>query len=253
MAEKVDEMEGEEEQLVVPDTLPLLPVRDVVIFPYMIVPLFVSREGSISAVDAALGKDRLVFLATQKDIANDEPGPDDVYHIGTVGMIMRMLKVPDGRVKILVQGLMRAKVKKFDQSTPFYKVSINKIEEQLLTKKSLEIEALMRTVREQLEKLAALGKAVIPEIMMVIESIEDPGRLADLVASNLGLKVEEGHEILDTLDSIERLKLINEILNKELQVAGQDQEPGQRGDGQEPEGVLSQGADEGDKERAWRY
>ncbi|MEE9543639.1 MAG: LON peptidase substrate-binding domain-containing protein, partial [Thermodesulfobacteriota bacterium] len=218
MAEKVENMEDEEEQLIVPDILPLLPVRDVVIFPYMIVPLFVSREGSINAVDAALGKDRLVFMATQKDIANDEPGPDDVYQIGTVGMIMRMLKVPDGRVKILVQGLMRGKIKKFTQNAPFYQVSINKIEEVLLKKKSLEIEALMRTVREQLEKLAALGKAVIPEIMMVIESIDDPGRLADLVASNLGLKVEEGHKVLDTLDSVERLKFINEILNKELQV-----------------------------------
>ena len=107
MAEKVEDLEIEEsggEQLVVPEVIPLLPVRDVVIFPYMIVPLFVSREGSINAVDAALGKDRLVFMATQKDIANEEPGTDDLYNIGTVGMIMRMLKVPDGRVKILVQG-----------------------------------------------------------------------------------------------------------------------------------------------------
>ncbi len=221
MAEKVEDLEGEgieEEQLVVPEVIPLLPVRDVVIFPYMIVPLFVSREASINAVDAALGKDRLVFMATQKDIANEEPGPDDLYDIGTVGMIMRMLKVPDGRVKILVQGLMRGRIKRYTQTAPYYQVSIKKIEEVLLKKKSLETEALMRTVREQLEKLAALGKAVIPEIMMVIESIEDPGRLADLVASNLGLKVEDGHKILDTIDSIERLKLINELLNKELQV-----------------------------------
>ena len=209
MAEKVEDMDAEgvgEEQLVVPEVIPLLPVRDVVIFPYMIVPLFVSREASINAVDAALSKDRLVFMATQKDITNEEPGADDLYNIGTVGMIMRMLKVPDGRVKILVQGLMRGRIKKFKQTAPFYQVSITKIEEVLLKKKSLETEALMRTVREQLEKLAALGKAVIPEIMMVIESIEDPGRLADLVASNLGLNVEEGHKILRYIDSIERLK-----------------------------------------------
>ena len=108
MAEKVEDLEIEDsggEQLVVPEIIPLLPVRDVVIFPYMIVPLFVSREVSINAVDAALGKDRLVFMATQKDIAKEEPEADDLYDIGTVGMIMRMLKVPDGRVKILVQGL----------------------------------------------------------------------------------------------------------------------------------------------------
>ena len=197
MAEKVDNLDNNEtddEQLVVPKVLPLLPVRDVVIFPYMIVPLFVSREKSINAVDAALSKDRLIFMATQKDIALDEPDPQDLYNIGTVGMIMRMLKVPDGRVKILVQGLMRAQCtqKLRPEVNPYFQVSVDKIEEVLVKEKSLEIEALMRTVREQLEKLAALGKNVIPEIMMVIESIEDPGRLADLVASNLGLKVEDG-------------------------------------------------------------
>ncbi|MEE8574927.1 MAG: endopeptidase La [Thermodesulfobacteriota bacterium] len=225
MAEKFDENEDKdkiegkmEEQLVIPDSLPLLPVRDVIIFPYMIVPLFVSREKSINAVDAALTSDRLVFMATQKDVANDEPDQDDLYQIGTVGMIMRMLKVPDGRVKILVQGLMRGRVEEYTQKQPFFQVKLEKIEEVSLAKPSLEVEALMRTVREQLEKLASMGKAVFPEIMMVLESIEDPGRLADLVASNLGLKVEDGHQVLETLDPVARLRCVNEFLIKELQV-----------------------------------
>ena len=221
MAEKIDkeEIEGkEEEQLEIPDILPLLPVRDVVIFPYMIVPLFVSREVSINAVDAALSKDRLVFMATQKDVANDDPEPDDLYPIGTVGMIMRMMKVADGRVKILIQGLMRANTKDFIKSAPYFQVGISKIEESLMDRPSLEVEALMRTVKEQLEKLAALGKSVFPEIMMVLENIEDPGRLADLVASNLGLKIEDGHLILATLDPVERLQKVNDFLLKELQV-----------------------------------
>jgi ATP-dependent Lon protease len=221
MAEKFEEVESvakPSEQLVVPDTLPLLAVRDVIIFPYMIVPLFVSREKSISAVDAALSRDRLVFLATQKDMASEDPGAEDLFKVGTVGMIMRMLKVPDGRVKILVQGLMRASTESFAQKEPYFLANIKKIEEAPPGKPSLEVEALMRTAREQLEKLAAMGKSVFPEIMMVLESIEDPGRLADLVASNLGLKVEDGHRILEIIDPVERLKSVNELLVKEFQV-----------------------------------
>ena len=214
---KVTEVQKEED-LVIPGSLPLLPVRDVVIFPYMIVPLFVSREKSINAVDASLSKDRLVFLSTQKDITKDEPEPEDLYNIGTVGMIMRMLKVPDGRVKVLVQGLMRGRIEDYAQTNPYYQVDITKIDEVLVDNPSLEVEALMRTVREQLEKLAGLGKSVFPEIMMVLESIDDPGRLADLVASNLGLRVEDGHHVLEVMDPVARLRKVNEFLIKELQV-----------------------------------
>jgi ATP-dependent Lon protease len=216
---KVDEEKKEEEPIVIPDVLPLLPVRDVVIFPFMIVPLFVGRERSINAVDAALTKDRLVFTATQKDITKEDPEPEDLYTHGTVSMIMRMLKLPDGRVKILVQGLSRAEVNKFIQTKPSYTVNITKIKETLVAPLSLEVEAMMRNVKEQLEKLASLGKVVFQEVMMVLDNIQDPGRMADLVAANLGLKIDEAQSVLETLDPVKRLEKVNDYLVKELQVA----------------------------------
>ncbi len=217
--EKKADEKKEEEQLVIPDVLPLLPVRDVVIFPFMIVPLFVGRERSINAVDSALTKDRLVFTATQKDITKEDPEPDDLYTHGTVSMIMRMLKLPDGRVKILVQGLSRAQVEKFVQTRPSYTVEITKIKETPVAAISLETEALMRNVKEQLEKLASLGKAVFQEVMMVLDNIHDPGRMADLVTANLGLKIDEAQSVLETLDPLKRLEKVNDYLVKELQVA----------------------------------
>src|SRR5512139_4131241 len=117
----------EKEELKIPEILPLLPVRDVVVYPYMIIPLFVGREISINAVDWALSKDRLIFLATQKDIADEEPAPDSIYTVGTVAMIMRMLKLPDGRVKILVQGLAKARIVSFENVDSCYQVSIERI------------------------------------------------------------------------------------------------------------------------------
>ncbi|MBI5233436.1 MAG: endopeptidase La [Deltaproteobacteria bacterium] len=213
----VKEKEKDEGELVIPDTLALLPVRDVIIFPYMIVPLFVSREKSINAVDAALIKDRLVLLATQKDVTKEDPLPEDIFAVGTVGMIMRMLKLPDGRVKVLVQGLMRARIKNFIQKKPYYIAEFDKVaEEPLKDKPAIEIEARIRTVKEQLEKLSSLGKAVFPEILMVLDNLDDPGRLSDLIASNLGLKIEDAQKILETLDSKERLDKVSELLVKEV-------------------------------------
>ena len=214
-----EEEKKADDQLIIPDVLPLLPVRDVVIFPFMIVPLFVGRERSINAVDAALTKDRLIFAATQMDVTKEDPDPEDLYISGTVCMIMRMLKLPDGRVKILVQGLSRAQISKFLQTKPSYTISISKIKEAPTPVMTLEIEALMRTVKEQLERLATLGKVVFQEVMMVLDNIQDPGRMADLVAANLGLKIEEGQAVLDTLDPVKRLQKVNEYLIKELQVA----------------------------------
>ena len=214
-----DEEKKPDDQLIIPDVMPLLPVRDVVIFPFMIVPLFVGRERSINAVDAALTKDRLIFAATQMDITKEDPDPEDLYISGTVCMIMRMLKLPDGRVKILVQGLSRAQINKFLQTKPSYTISISKIKETPPPEMTLEIEALMRTVKEQLERLASLGKVVFQEVMMVLDNIQDPGRMADLVAANLGLKIEEGQSVLDTLDPVKRLQKVNDYLVKELQVA----------------------------------
>jgi ATP-dependent Lon protease len=209
---------SENEELVIPDELPLLPIRDVVVYPYMILPLFVGREPSIRAVNEALAKDRLIFLAAQREITDENPNPESIYPIGTVAMIMRMRKLPDGRVKILVQGLMKGTITSFLQEKPYFSVRIRQIKERLATRESTEIEALMRTVKEQLEKVISSGRMLSPDILMVVDDINDAGRLADLVASNLGLKVHEAQEILELFDPVERLKKVNEILVKELEI-----------------------------------
>src|SRR4051812_11658355 len=209
------------EQVEIPQTLPMLPVRDIVVFPYMIIPLFVGRESSIKSVEEALSRsDRLILLASQKEISDEHPSPEGIYKTGTVAMIMRMRKLPDGRIKILTQGLCKANIEKFSQTEPFYECKISRITEtaDAATRGRIDAEALMRTVREQLEKVISLGKVLSPDILMVLDDITDPGRLADLVASNLGLKVSDAQNILETFDSYERLKKINEILTKEIEV-----------------------------------
>ncbi len=208
-----------DEQLVIPESLPLLPVRDVVVFPFMIVPLFVGREQSINAVDASLSRDRLIFTTTQKDPSKEDPAEGDLYEHGTVSMIMRMMKLPDGRVKILLQGLTRGRIKRFVQTRPSYIVEIEKIQEEAATEVPLKVEAMMRNVRDHLEQLASLGKVVFQEIMMVIDNIKDPGRLADLVAANLGLKLDEGQRVLEARDPVKRLEMVSAFIAKELQVA----------------------------------
>ncbi len=210
----------EGEQIHIPENLPMLPVRDIVIFPFMILPLFVGRDSSIKAVEEALARnDRLIFLSSQKNTADEFPQPDGIYNVGTVAMIMRMRKLPDGRIKILAQGLSKAKINEFVQSDPFYRVKIEKLEEKVLTEAAIvESEALMRNVRENLEKVISLGKVLSPDIMMVLDDITDPGRLSDLVASNLGLKMAEGQSLLEIFDPIVRIKTVNDILVRELEV-----------------------------------
>lgn len=206
------------EQVEIPETLPLLPVRDIVVFPYMIIPLFVGRDTSIRSVEEALSRtDRLILLASQKDISDEHPSPDGIYKTGTVAMIMRMRKLPDGRIKILTQGLCKANIKDFTRTDTHFEVKIDRIPDSA-PHSGPEVEALMRNVRDQLEKVIALGKPLSPDIMMVLDDISDPGRLADLIASNLGLKVSDAQNVLETLDSFERLKMINNILTKEIEV-----------------------------------
>jgi ATP-dependent Lon protease len=208
----------EEKEIVIPDTLPVLPVRDIVVFPYMIIPLFVGRDISIKAIDNALNSHRLILLLTQKDLSVETPGPNDLYHIGTVGMIMRMLKLPDGRVKILIQGLSKVKVINFSQTDPFLIADVEKLVEPRVEEITIEIEALMRSVKELLDKAVSLGKTILPDVMVIIENIDDPGRLADLVASNLGLKTEQAQEVLEIIDPVQRLKKISEILTRETEL-----------------------------------
>ncbi len=211
--------QNDKEPVEIPDALPMLPVRDIVIFPYMFLPLFVGRESSIKAVESAMEKDRLILLVTQKDPANDKPGPEDIYPVGTVAMVMKKLKLPDNRIKILVQGIAKARIKSYAQEDPSFLVEIEKIEEIILTDLSVEIEALMRNVKEHCEKILSLKGLVSPEIMEVLENVNDPGRLADLVASNLRLNIEESQKVLEIHDPVERLNKVNEHLSKELELS----------------------------------
>lgn len=208
----------DEKEIEIPDTLPVLPIRDIVVFPYMILPLFVGREMSIRSIDHALNSNRMIMLLTQKDLNIENPGPDDLFTVGTVGIIMRMLKLPDGRVKILVQGLTKARVLNFTQTEPMFMAAIERIPDQKIEEISIEIEALIRTVKEQLDKAVSLGKAILPDIMVVVENLSDPGRLADLVASNLGLKTEQAQEILEIDDPVKRLKKVSDILSREVEL-----------------------------------
>jgi len=220
----VDACQDLQTEFKIPDELPLLPVRDIVIFPYMILPLFVGRESSINAVNEALASDRMILLVAQKDAGNNEPKPEDLYKVGTVVMIIRMLKLPDGRVKILVQGLSKAKIISYAADKPFYKVKVERIKEPSEPKeKSLKTEALMRNVRDQLEKAISLGKMLPPDLLVIADNLDSPGKLADLAASNLGLKVEEAQQILEILDHEERLKKVGEFLGKEVEVLAMQQ------------------------------
>lgn len=208
----------DEKEIEIPDTLPVLPVRDIVIFPYMILPLFVGRDMSIKAIDHALNTNRMVMLITQKDLNVENPTNEDLFSVGTVGIIMRMLKLPDGRVKVLVQGLSKARVLEFTQKDPFYLSTIEKISDEKIDEMTIEIEAIVRTVKEQLDKIVSLGKTILPDIMVVVENLEEPGRLADLVSSNLGLKTELAQEILEISDPVLRLKKISDILGREIEL-----------------------------------
>ena len=206
------------------EELPLLPIRDIVVYPFMILPLFVGRESSIQAVEHALNKtDRLILLASQKDITAEAPEPSEIYELGTVAMIMRMRKLPDGRIKILVQGLSKARIVNFDQTEPFFVTKVAKTEDVDVESGAVAVNALMRNIREQLERVITLGKVLSPDILMVLEDIQDPGRLADLVASNLNLHVGEAQMILEVLDPVERLHKINDILSRELEILAMQQ------------------------------
>ncbi|MBI5196608.1 MAG: endopeptidase La [Nitrospirae bacterium] len=208
----------EERDVEIPTILPILPVRDMVIFPYMILPLFVGREISVKAIDHALATNRMVLLVTQKDINIETPSPEDLYRVGTVGSILRVLKLSDGRLKILIQGLVKARVYRYTKTEAYYIGEIEKIVDEKPAELSVEVEALMRNIKEQMDKSVTLGKPLMPDIMVLIENMDDPGRLADLVASNLVLKAEQAQDLLETMNPIARLKKINDILNREVEL-----------------------------------
>lgn len=226
MAKKDSEYSDQFEEIIeeqgqkfnVPKKLPVLMLRDIVVFPYMIVPLFVGREKSKNAIDHALSSHRMILLLTQKDVEVEEPKEEDVYSMGTVALIMRMLKLPDGRVRILAQGIVRAEVRELKEDKPFYSASIDIVHEPKEENKSIEAEALIRNVRDGLDRASSLGKNIPPEILIIAANVEEPGRLADLTAANLDLKIKEAQELLDITAPFQRLKKVYELLTKELEL-----------------------------------
>ncbi|HEX8338183.1 MAG TPA: endopeptidase La [Pyrinomonadaceae bacterium] len=224
IADSIEAVDAGDQQLQIPEHLPVLPLRDIVIYPFMIVPLFVSREKSIRAVDEALGENRMIFLVSQRDLDKEEPAGEDLYTTGTVAVIMRMLKLPDGRIRILVQGLARARVEELTDTGEHLRARLTAMHESAAAERSLEVEALVRNVRASMERATNLGKNVSPEVMAIVAGLDDAGRLADLAASNVELKVEDAQSVLDIADTTARLRRVNELLNKEIEVLTVQQE-----------------------------
>jgi ATP-dependent Lon protease len=202
----------------IPAVLPLLPIRDAVVFPSMILPLFVGRDLSTHAVESALEGDRLLVLATQRDPEVEEPGPEDLYSIATVGMVMRLMELPDGRIKVLVQGLTKARITRVLRTEPHVDVEIEELPLEEDAPWSVETEALVRSVRARVEELMP-HRHLPPEVVSVIESVDEAGRLADLIASHLRLRVEEAQEVLEIQDPVRRLRRIDAVLRRELAVS----------------------------------
>lgn len=207
--------EQKEKDIDIPEVLAVLPIRDVVVFPMISLPLFVGRPNSVMALEHALESHKLVLLVAQKDGSIENPALGDLFEVGTVASIVRMLKLPDGRVKVLIQGHKRARILELAQEEPFLSVRVEVLEEPKLTDIPLEVEALMRNVKEKIEKIIQLRDMPL-EIMAVVNNIAEPGVLADLVASNLRLKIEEWQAVLELVDPIQRLGKVDGYLAKEV-------------------------------------
>jgi ATP-dependent Lon protease len=214
----------QQETLLIPDVLPVMALRDVVLFPFTIIPLTVGREISKRAVDEALAGNRLILLLTQKNPQNEAPSPEELYQTGCAAVIMRMLKLPDGTIRILVQGLARAQVDYFTHSEPFFEARLTRLEEPTIGPTELEAKAFVRSIRQGLERVSTIGKQISPEVMLIASSLDDPLRLADLAASNLGLDIADAQGVLETIEALPRLSRVHELLERELALAEMQQQ-----------------------------
>jgi ATP-dependent Lon protease len=196
--------------------MPLLPLRGILVFPYMIIHLDVGREKSISALEEAMVHDRLIMLSSQHDAQNDKPQPEDIFNVGTVAEIKQLLKLPGGTIRVLVEGLHRAEIVNYVDLDPFYMVEIHEHDE--VEPKTPEIEALVRTAVNQFEQWVKLSKKIPPETLVSVVMVEEPGRLTDLIASHLALKIEDKQVLLDAIAVKERLERLCDILGREMEI-----------------------------------
>ncbi|MCX7257518.1 MAG: LON peptidase substrate-binding domain-containing protein, partial [Polaromonas sp.] len=207
-----------------PIKLPLLPLRDVVVFPHMVIPLFVGRPKSIKALESAMEAERRIMLVAQKTAAKDEPSVEDMFEVGCVATILQLLKLPDGTVKVLVEGQQRAKVNKIEEGEQHFTASVTPVAPvaALPGDKGSEIEALRRAVMQQFDHYVKLNKKIPPEILTSISSIDDAGRLADTIAAHLPLKLDVKQVILDLDDVKARMENLYEQLDREVDILNVD-------------------------------
>ena len=198
-------------------SLPLLPLRDVVVFPHSIVPLFVGREKSIAALESAMKEEKGIFMVAQKNAKKDEPAEDDIYRIGTVGIIIQLLRLPDGTVKVLVEGKKRALIKEYMPNEDYFFVHVEEIEE-AENRDMVRTEALVRSLNNAFENYVKLSKKVHVEMVGTIAAIDDPSKLADVVASHINLKLEDKQKILEIFDVNERLESIYTLILSEIEI-----------------------------------
>ena len=209
--------DGKGPPLVKRRTVPLLPLRDIIVFPYMVSQLFVGRERSINALDAAMARDKDIFLAAQKNAKTNEPTPEDIFTVGTLGTVMQLLRLPDGTVKVLVEGKRRARIKRFAQTDEFFLVEVDEIAE--VWPRGVEVEALMRSVQAAFELYVKLNKKVQPEVLMSVQTIDDPARLSDTIVANLPtVKLVDRQNLLETEDASRRLERLHELMQAEIEI-----------------------------------
>ena len=197
-------------------SLPLLPLRDIIIFPHMVTPLFVGRQKSIKALEDAMNKGKHILLAAQKDAKTNDPGEDDIYRMATLGSVVQLLRLPDGTVKVLVEGKKRAQIRKYVDNPEFFLVEADEVVEESL--QSPELEALRRSVSSTFENYVKLNKKVPPELVMSIEQIDEPSRLADTIAAHLGIKLEDKQTLLETLEPSGRLEKVLAFMKSEIEI-----------------------------------
>jgi len=197
-------------------TVPLLPLRDIIVFPHMVVPLFVGREKSIAALEEAMAGDKTILLCAQKKAKTNEPSAEDIFPVGTLGNVIQLLRLPDGTVKVLVEGKQRARIKRFASNEKFYEVEIEEVVEP--EERSVEIEALIRSVHSTFEAYVKLNKRIPPEMLMSVATIEDPARLADTIVAHLSLKLNDKQAILETESPMKRLEKLYELMQGEIEI-----------------------------------
>ncbi len=196
---------------------PVLPLRDIVVFPHMIVPLFVGREKSVRALEDVMKDDKQILLVAQKNAGEDDPTPDDIHGVGTVGTVLQLLKLPDGTVKVLVEGSYRARILEYTDNPDFFQANAQVMEEPE-EEDSKEYEALARSVIVQFEQYIKLNKKIPPEVLVSLNQIENPSKLADTVASHLALKISEKQELLELKTVTERLERAYAFMESEIVV-----------------------------------